>query len=1055
MPESAVFDHYEVMLRADGSLHELGRGAMGITYKAFDQNLRVPVALKVINGAYLESEVARQRFVREARAAAKLRHRHVASVFHLGTANGHMFYAMEFIDGETVDALIKRQGPLSPRLALRIVDQVARALNAAQVHGLVHRDIKPANLMLVREDDELTVKVIDFGLAKGAAGSGEDAATLSLGGFVGTPHFASPEQLRESEIDVRSDIYSLGVTLWYMLAGQTPFMGSMAQVMSQHLEKAPPIERLSRLPACLTALLKRMLAKDPAERQGGPAELRREIEQCMAQIGEEAGAAAGEDEQADFATVADTPAAATGKGSRFEAGATAAGRYHLEQSLGDTNTGRLFRARELKTGRLLRLLVLHKELTANPANTTQIEREVEKVRPVEHPNLLRIFDLETIESGSFLTMEWVEGFSLLEVLRARQELESVEVLRLLPQAADGVDFALGAGLSRLDLALHQIFVHFNEPVEKAALLRRPVVEWPGFTLKLNPLGTTRELSASETWAGGQTVVSGGPGRPQGTVDERTAALQALGTVVYELLGGTASPLGAGLTAGEQRYTPLANLSERGNEALRLALGSTPPYAKAYEFFQTLSAAEDQSPGSATHLFAPPLTRVGGDSTSPGNAASRTRAPINPPPPLQPPMATPMPAAPLRQAAGRTAAAPTQPPPRPAEGWSLDNRPARSVLPMVLGTIFVLLAGAAAYVWLVLLPEWGKPPIAQAPPAPSDPVSVEPRIEPPAATPTPKTEPPPPPQPPKPTRNELLKVAVAGADTLEAKEEWSAAVQEWCKVTRDFPDFEVGKVRLELLMQNLLARGEEVNLRELEDLRGPVTEAAQLNILSAMKFLGKTLRKSDPAASFAWFATAAAEGDLESLTQEGLMLSNGDGCEKDLAKATDCLREAAERGHVAAIMLMGECYLEGKNVPRDEKRATALFLEAAEKGNPIAMNKLGDAYHKGRGVKRDFVEAARWFSEAARNGILESYGNLGVLYMNGDGVARDEAKAVEQFKKGIEGGDAACMFYYAQSLEFGRGTPTNANLARDWYRKAAAAGNEMARNWCRAHKLPFP
>src|ERR1700733_13565959 len=114
MPETAIFDHYEVLTRADGSLCELGRGAMGITYKAFDTSLRIPVALKVINGAYLNSEAARQRFIREARSAAKLRHRHVASVFHLGVEGDTYFYAMEFIDGETVDALIRRQGALEP-----------------------------------------------------------------------------------------------------------------------------------------------------------------------------------------------------------------------------------------------------------------------------------------------------------------------------------------------------------------------------------------------------------------------------------------------------------------------------------------------------------------------------------------------------------------------------------------------------------------------------------------------------------------------------------------------------------------------------------------------------------------------------------------------------------------------------------------------------------------------------------------------------------------------------------------------------------------------------
>ncbi|HEY5035778.1 MAG TPA: serine/threonine-protein kinase, partial [Chthoniobacterales bacterium] len=212
MAEKIAFDHYEVLTRADGSLFELGRGAMGITYKAFDTNLRVNVALKVINSKFLESEVAQQRFMREARAAAQLRHPNVASVFHLGTNRDAFFYAMEFVDGETVEAFIKRLGPIEPAIALGITLQVTRALAAAAKHHLVHRDIKPANLMLVKEDDDFVVKVIDFGLAKSIKhDENDDLATLSMGGFVGTAHFASPEQLEEKEIDVRSDIYSLGV----------------------------------------------------------------------------------------------------------------------------------------------------------------------------------------------------------------------------------------------------------------------------------------------------------------------------------------------------------------------------------------------------------------------------------------------------------------------------------------------------------------------------------------------------------------------------------------------------------------------------------------------------------------------------------------------------------------------------------------------------------------------------------------------------------------------------------------------------------------------------
>ena len=172
--EGRRFQHYKVCLREDGTLDELGRGAMGITYHALDVNLGSAVALKVISARYSNQAEARERFRREARAAAQLRHPNVASVFHFGeTASGQCFYAMELIDGETLETRVRRDGPLPVSSALEIVTQVARALMAAESHKLVHRDLKPSNLMVLANDpggaDSLVVKVIDFGLAKAVA----------------------------------------------------------------------------------------------------------------------------------------------------------------------------------------------------------------------------------------------------------------------------------------------------------------------------------------------------------------------------------------------------------------------------------------------------------------------------------------------------------------------------------------------------------------------------------------------------------------------------------------------------------------------------------------------------------------------------------------------------------------------------------------------------------------------------------------------------------------------------------------------------------------------
>ena len=140
--------------------------------------------------------------------------------------------------------------------------------------------------MFIREDGgEFTVKVIDFGLAKNSRAESEDSATLTAGGFLGTPHFASPEQLEERETDVRSDIYSLGVKFGDMLQGETPFSGSTAQVMSQHRNRDPPFLRRFRASrSWSSSLLRRMTAKNPDDRPQTPADLRREIEQCIEQI---------------------------------------------------------------------------------------------------------------------------------------------------------------------------------------------------------------------------------------------------------------------------------------------------------------------------------------------------------------------------------------------------------------------------------------------------------------------------------------------------------------------------------------------------------------------------------------------------------------------------------------------------------------------------------------------------------------------------------------------------------------------------------------------------
>ena len=1039
MPETAIFDHYEVLTRDDGSLFELGRGAMGITYKAFDTSLRIPVALKVINATYLNSEVARQRFVREARSAAQLRHRNVASVFHLGTEGESWFYAMEFIDGETLDGLIKRQGPLSPILALTITAQVARALNAASQHGLVHRDIKPANLMLVKEDDEIIAKVIDFGLAKASvAAEGEDTATLSMGGFVGTPHFASPEQLEEKEIDSRSDIYSLGVTLWYMLAGQAPFAGSMAQVMSQHLSKPPPFEKLQSLPTPVSDVLRKMLAKDPDERFQSPAELRKSIEAAIEKIANTAAASAPSastpEVHEDFTTLLDDSSLRSGIGS-FETNTTIANRYRVAQSCGETNAGRVFRAYDTQRKNEVRLIVLHPEALADCVALTALEREVEKLVPVHHPNLLGVLGFETVDRGSFLVLEWTEGFSLLDLLKARRELDADEALKLLQQAAEGVDHALSLGLNGLEFGLHQVQLHFTQPIEKEKLLRAPLSTWSAFALKLYPVGATRDFASSQTWAGAQTMVGGADRSAAAGADIRPQYVQALAAVTYELLGGTLSPLalrGAGGPAA--RYTPLATLSEEGNEVLRRALDPARSFPSAREFSTALAKLDGLQVRRHESKHPAPIP---------------TRAP------------TPAPVPKLTPPSGKKSA---PPPPIPFTPRTEKKAP----LGLFAGLVVALLAAVGVVLYLnapPAKPTDSTPPSTQNPPddhpsagdsdTKSKPVVAD---NSPPSTPVPATPAPTTPATPSPedARQELLKMAVNTAQGFEDKGDWPKALDAWLGVAKDYPESPAAKNHLETFLNHLRDRPAPITLEEFEGMREQIVQSAQMGILSAMLLIGDNLRNTEPQTALQWFSAAAEKNDPTGLVQYGLMLKKGQGLESpDPVKAVAQFQAAANLGDIAGKKELGECYLNGQGVAVDEKHAVDLIREASDAGDTRAMDELGFCYSHGLGVPKDFSAAFQLFTKASEKGNLEATGNLGVLYMTGQGVAANPRKAAELFEKGARAGNGFCMALYAQCLESGRGVSRNLLQATGWYRKAASAGIKSAIDWCKDNSVPIP
>lgn len=243
----------------------VGRGGMGTVYKAVHVAMNQTVALKVLHREMSRDERQVQRFYQEARASSRLKHPNTIRVFDFGRSDeGHLYLAMEFLEGETLTQLLRREGALPVRRALNMVRQVAKALAEAHMNGLVHRDLKPDNIFITQIYGEQDfVKVLDFGIAKFVQGNPEYGALTQAGLVCGTPLYLSPEQALGRTLDGRSDLYSLGVILFEMLAGVPPFRAEtpVALVM-RHIHDAPPPLGAEGIPEPVRALVFSLLDKD-------------------------------------------------------------------------------------------------------------------------------------------------------------------------------------------------------------------------------------------------------------------------------------------------------------------------------------------------------------------------------------------------------------------------------------------------------------------------------------------------------------------------------------------------------------------------------------------------------------------------------------------------------------------------------------------------------------------------------------------------------------------------------------------------------------------------
>jgi eukaryotic-like serine/threonine-protein kinase len=250
---------------------ELGSGGMADVFYAVHEGLRRPAAIKVLRASLATDEVHLQRFMQEARAAASLIHPNIVQVYDVGQDGDHRYIAQEYVPGSNLRQYLDAQGQMPVRETISVLMQILAALSKSAAVGIVHRDIKPENIMLTQDGD---VKVADYGLARVLLG--DDPQLTRAGTTLGTPMYMSPEQIQEGIVDIRSDLYSLGVTLFHMLAGQPPFRGETPLALAmQHVQAEPPSlsELRNDLPASLTALVHRLLSKKPVDRFANPTEV--------------------------------------------------------------------------------------------------------------------------------------------------------------------------------------------------------------------------------------------------------------------------------------------------------------------------------------------------------------------------------------------------------------------------------------------------------------------------------------------------------------------------------------------------------------------------------------------------------------------------------------------------------------------------------------------------------------------------------------------------------------------------------------------------------------